>query len=109
MDIPTIRYRQHGGNVIGAKTWSPLGILQRFAESPSEGIFRSRRTMCKTAAQARVFADRFGDRLEQGDNEMFQDHGRIQSASLLARKTFFIRKRVKPDYWPRAVLHWFFM
>jgi glycosyltransferase involved in cell wall biosynthesis len=106
---PTICYRQHGGNVIGAKTWSPLGIVQRFVESPSEAIFRSRRIVRRTAAQAQAFVDRFGDRLEPDVREMFAEYGKIQSASVLARKTFFLRKRVKPDYLPRALVHWFFM
>ncbi len=106
---PTIHYRQHGGNVVGAKAWSPIGILRRFAESPSEAIYRSRRIVRRTSQQALAFADRFQDRLEPDDLAMFLEYGRIQSASVMARKTFFLRKGVVPDNLPRAISHWLFI
>lgn len=106
---PTIFYRQHSGNVVGAKSWSILGILRRFFDSPSQAIYRSRRIIRRTTSQAREFSARYGNQMEAKRFETFAGYGEILEKPFLARKLFLLKKGVWPDYWPRVILQWIFM
>lgn len=106
---PTVLYRQHGGNQIGARSWSFFGQLVRFAGAPGDSIRRTRAVLERTQRQAAAFADRFDGAAERGVVERFRYYSQLRSRSALERKMFMWRNRLWPHYWIRAAAMWWFM
>ena len=100
---PTILYRQHGTNSIGAKdkrlslSDMPGAILAR-RHTTSE----FRRGLDCAARQAHAFLLRYGPVLSDGDRRFLSAYAKIPERRFLRRKIDLLRFRVLPD---QGVLH----
>jgi glycosyltransferase involved in cell wall biosynthesis len=88
---PTVLYRQHGANTLGARSWSVWGGLRRFARDPAASARRARRILSGTRAQAAAFRARFGERLDPRAARFFEEYAGLGSAGLVTRKVFPFR------------------
>lgn len=106
---PLVQYRQHGGNVLGAKDWGLLGILRRIAAQPLQAVARTRRAHGMTMRQAGCFAGRYGDRMEPAMAELFAAYGSLPEQPFLARKTFLLRHGYRLPSPLHTLIHWVFL
>jgi glycosyltransferase involved in cell wall biosynthesis len=96
---PTILYRQHGGNVVGARAWGisarnlPRAILRALENTSTvrDGIER-------TAAQSRAFLARHEQRFSDSDRRFLADYGAIPERGFWRRKRDLLRLRMLPEY-----------
>lgn len=91
-----IDYRQHGGNTLGAKDWSPAAVLRRFRADPGAAIERTRRVLSGTRAQARALADLHGAQMPPEDRRLVEAYAALGTQGPLARKTFLHRHGLAP-------------
>src|SRR5262249_43646609 len=100
---PTILYRQHGANSIGARdkrlslTRLPRAILAR-----RHTTAEFRRGLDKAGRQANAFLLRYGSWLSVADRQFLADYARIPQRQFLRRKIDLLRYRVLPD---QGMLH----
>lgn len=83
VDAPTILYRQHGGNAIGAKRPRAVSFVQR-----AYGTLVSRereRLLRRYSAQAAILLARFGDRMRAADREAATVLARLWEMPRLSR------------------------
>ena len=98
IDEPTIQYRQHGGNSIGAKGFSYIDILKK-----GFSIFLNRNLYIKylamNIAQARVFLDMYRNKLDVNTIEMLESFVSIETKSFWKkRKILFKYKLLKQGF-----------
>jgi len=95
----TVLYRQHGGNAVGARdpriaiNELPTAIVRAFAKTAEV-----RRGIAQTAAQARAFLERYGDRLTVEDRAFLDAYSRIPEQRFLRRKMNLLRYRALPEH-----------
>lgn len=95
---PTILYRQHGANTVGARRWD-----FHFRDLPSalararDGAAEFRRGLAGTAAQARAMLARYEDRLSDADRRFLAAYAEIPRRSFLRRKIDLLRYRTWPN------------
>lgn len=107
--VPTMLYRQHGSNTIGAKSWNLSDVASRFVRNPAAAAERTRLVIEKTQRQAAAFAEIFMDRLDPETAELFSGYARLRDVSYWKRRLFFSRWRLWPDNWLRAATLWWFL
>lgn len=96
---PTISYRQHGGNVVGAREWGiSMRSLPRAMFRALENTSTVRRGIERTAAQARAFLARYEHRLSDEDRRFLSDYGAIPERGFWRRKRDLLRLRMLPEY-----------
>lgn len=78
---PTIDYRQHGNNVVGAKNTRSFSYILK--KIKNDGV---KTAMAETYAQAQVFADCFGPVLDA------QARATVEAYASLAKKNWFARR-----------------
>ena len=93
-----IDYRQHGGNVTGAKRWGVRHVTDRArrlyaADGPRENIAVNIR-------QAQVFLSRFGDRLGGDQRLMVRNFAGIRARGLFSRRLALVQNA----FWKRGVV-----
>ena len=96
---PTVLYRQHDANVIGAqRPLSALALHELVAAAPSlkRRTTRMRANIVAAARQARAFLDRFADQLSPADRRFLDSYSRIPEHSFLARKVDLFRMQLLP-------------
>lgn len=91
---PTVLYRQHGQNVLGARALGLWTALARFLSSPGESLDRTYSLLERTQCQARAFADRYASRLPPETAAVLHGYGHLSQRPLLARKLFMVRNRI---------------
>lgn len=97
---PTVLYRQHGNNTLGAKSRRLSLALRRLIDDPAAFAQRMRMIIGGTQRQAKAFSERFAERLEPNAAAFFREYGSLNEGSFLKRKSFPFRYRV----WPGDVL-----
>jgi hypothetical protein len=98
---PTVRYRQHGGNTLGARqAGSQSPWHQRFAR-----IWRAlthqapiRRQLAAAAAQAKLLAAQYGDRLGAEDRDFLHALAQIPRMPWWDRKRAVARYYLHPEH-----------
>lgn len=73
---PTILYRQHSGNTIGARPWGVRGIVRKVGETLFSPAPRD--VLARHSRQAAVFLDRYGDALQPHDRNAAAALARMQ-------------------------------
>lgn len=90
LDRPTILYRQHGDNSVGAKQAKGMGFYLH--------KWRTRKTVKKnyqdTFSQAKELADRFARRLSSSDLSMLRDYASIPQRAKPARWRIICRYKL---------------
>ncbi|MBT0654203.1 glycosyltransferase family 2 protein [Geobacter luticola] len=85
LDEPTVLYRQHGGNSIGAKRWGFRRILAQ-AQSTQE----VRASMLRTMKQAQALLDRYRDHMTPSQIKLVESYAHLPYMSKIERvKTMF--------------------
>lgn len=90
----TVRYRQHGGNVVGASASGSLALLSRFAGDPRFALNKTLAARDNSQRQAAAFAERYGARLNTAEMHVVREYGAISRRRWWQRKTFLIRHRL---------------
>ncbi|GIW27382.1 MAG: glycosyl transferase [Meiothermus sp.] len=94
---PTVRYRQHDSNSIGAKRW---GWGTMFSKAKKvRGIIE------KTQRQARAFTERFG----MSTPKIISEYGRLQELDPLSRRSWLLRNKVRCSGWLRNLGFWLYV
>lgn len=100
ISTPTMLYRQHGANTVGARK---PGSNARWLELP--GAVRSalhrtsrvRRDIATAAAQAHAFLERYENELSASDRTFLEKYAQIPSRHLLRRKLDIARLHLQRD------------
>lgn len=91
---PTIRYRQHGGNVVGAADSRSMALVGQALSRPHFYLEKAKAARDNSQRQARAFAEHFGDRLSAQERSLLAGYGALRDQGLLARKAFMLRHGV---------------
>jgi hypothetical protein len=100
LQTPTVLYRQHGANSIGARR--PSSTLAWY-EVPREtpGAFgraaKVRAGIAAAAHQARAFLERYHDDLSAADRQFLASYARIPERGYLRRKIDIVRMQLLAD------------
>lgn len=86
----TVLYRQHAGNVFGAAG----GRLHRLALRGRLGLAALRRRYYRNVQQARVFLDRYGDRLPPAEASMIRGFASLPTQGPLEKRLTLVRHRI---------------
>lgn len=106
---PTILYRQHLSNELGAQPRHLLGVILRFLRAPAAELERVHFNIKKAQQQA---AEVLGIRAEKVSSEFISavsEFSRLRDAGFWRRKSFLFRYRLWPDYWLPRVIYWYFL
>ncbi|MFY0691885.1 MAG: glycosyltransferase family 2 protein [Paracoccaceae bacterium] len=90
---PSVLYRQHGGNALGAQKWTTWRLLKLAMSTPFSLLKRPRQALKRTQAQAAVVMKRLGGRLSVDQAEFLQGYAQMHSAGLIARRLFTFQNR----------------
>jgi glycosyltransferase involved in cell wall biosynthesis len=95
---PTVRYRQHVGNTVGAAARSPHGAIatMRRAFHAFAGWDTYRQQLARGCALAEEFVGRFGERLSPDDRAFLSHYAAIPSKGALERKWSAMTMRARP-------------
>lgn len=88
---PTVFYRQHVRNTLGAKQMDWHSTLLRFLGYPRRTLSRHRYMIAALLRQARAFLDRYGDRLPERSREVVAQFALLRQRSFLARRSVLAR------------------
>jgi glycosyltransferase involved in cell wall biosynthesis len=95
---PTILYRQHGKNAVGAYDRRiTLRAVARSIATHREGTRWFREKLAETARQAAAFLDRYGPALSEADRVFLREFAALPEQPLLRRKRGLLRLRTLPD------------
>lgn len=91
---PSVFYRQHGDNSLGAKSWAMRNGLIRVLSSPAGAVRRANYILDGTRRQAQKLIARYGDRLEPRARAYLEEYAGLGRAGFVARKSFLFRHRL---------------
>ena len=80
-----VAYRQHGGNVVGARATGWPGMLRRLLSG------RGRKDIRPLQRQAAAFGRRFADRLDAGQLALVKGFADLQTRGWVRRRVFLVR------------------
>jgi len=86
---PTVLYRQHGNNAVGAKHWGLPFLIERAIDS--DGNVRI--SLLRAQAQARAFVERFAGRLSPEQAQLVRCYGQLSTYPYLLRLCYIFRYR----------------
>lgn len=101
---PTMYYRQHYNNSVGAKNASsPRFLYQRF----QEGKNSYRRLMIESMEQIQGFMDTYGDDIDSLDvYDLLNDYGDLYYKGKIRRLTFYKNNQVLKEGKIRRIMQW---
>ena len=85
----TIKYRQHGSNTIGAKGFSYLNIAKK-----GFSVFLNRNHLNVNITQAKIFLDRYRDKLDKNTIEMLGDFSTLESKSFWQKRKILLKHKL---------------
>lgn len=89
--LSLVLYRQHGENVIGARSWQPSALARRFAGRPLAMISDARMHVARTQERARAFVQRFAGRLDPEAESLLRAYASLNERDIWHRKAFLLR------------------
>jgi glycosyltransferase involved in cell wall biosynthesis len=93
-----IEYRQHTGNVTGAKRWGAQYVIDRASRLyAADG---ARETIGSNIKQAQIFLSRFHSRLTAEQNQVIGDFAAIRERGAISRRWMLVRNA----FWKRGFL-----
>jgi glycosyltransferase involved in cell wall biosynthesis len=92
---PTVLYRQHSVNSVGAGSWSLPGVMLRLLTSPRAHIGKAVSNVRRSQDQAAVFASRYSHMLSSDVRAVLIGYGNIRAKPLPYRKAFLVRHRLR--------------
>lgn len=91
--VATVRYRQHGGNVVGANESGTAAVLARFVREPRALIRKALSARDNSQRQAAAFAERFAGKGASAAMRVVVEYGALGTRGWWQRKAFLIRYR----------------
>lgn len=97
---PTVLYRQHGANAVGARRgarprWFQLPGLARVALAQAAHL---RSELARTTGQATALLERYGPLLREHDRRFLDAYARIPTHRFLRRKLEIVRMRLRREH-----------
>ena len=86
LNQPTIDYRQHGNNTVGAKDTRSLSYILK--KIRNDGV---RKAMEDTYAQAEIFLEAFGDLMAPEERRTVADYAALKNHSAMGRRVAFVK------------------
>jgi len=84
----TMLYRQHGGNVEGAKEWNLLGLI-----TAVERIRVGKADLLRTQRQALLFLERYKELLDRDVIKMLEIYANLERKSIVSKRFYFLKYR----------------
>lgn len=97
VDTPTMLYRQHAINSVGAKKYGLALFISKLKEA------KMRQSLVDTIVQAGVIAELYQDILEKENYKFIQQYGTIWEKNKVQRIHFYLKNRVLKKGLPRKV------
>ena len=97
VDTPTMLYRQHGINSVGAKKYGLALFLSKLKEA------KMRQSLVDTTLQASAIAELYQDTLDKEKCEFIQQYGRLWKQNKVQRIRFYLKNKVLKKGLPRKV------
>ena len=97
VDTPTMLYRQHAVNSVGAKKYGLALFLSKLKEA------KMRQSLVDTTVQASTIAELYQDILEKEKYEFIQQYGTLWKKNKVQRIRFYLKNRVLKKGLPRKV------
>lgn len=88
---PTVNYRQHTANTLGAKKWSIGKLAREFAQQPISTYSGIVSQIAQAQRQSDVAHSRFAQSLSPAQAEYLLEFSRLQEAGFLHRKHFVFK------------------
>lgn len=89
IEEPLIEYRQHGGNVTGAKSWGVSYVIERALRALSKDGARG--SLQYNMERSKAFLARFGDQLSQSQRDMVEAFSDLLETNALSRRRQLLR------------------
>ena len=89
IDEQTVMYRQHGGNIIGAKNTRSIGYIFR----KMLANYELKKSIMKTTQQAQLLFENFGERLSPDTQRLVKGYAELYTKGKLRRLVFMFRHR----------------
>lgn len=90
IDVPTVEYRQHGGNAVGAKRISSLSVLYKKIFSDNDIKMSMKRSML----QAEQFYSVYKSLLAPAEQRLVQNYARLYKFGKVRRIKYMIKFRI---------------
>jgi len=97
--VPTMLYRQHSGNEIGAKPAHLLDTIGRLIRTRGAAIREVRLSVEKSQDQAAAFAKAHKPALGAEAERILLEFSSLRDSGFWRRKSFLFRSHLWPDYW----------
>lgn len=88
---PTVLYRQHGANTLGAKQSGWLMALRKAVASPLLVVSRTREILRMTQRQAAAFLASHGRNMDDATRRVVRDYAELSEQGFLARRASILR------------------
>lgn len=93
VDESLVKYRQHGGNCVGAKRYSVIYIFRALLNAVvAAGGASFREGLVLTRRQAQAFLEMFGDSIKKDSRELLDGYANINNMRWLERRLFILKK-----------------
>ena len=99
---PTVRYRQHSGNIVGARSWKRL-VYER---SAAPGAWRSQ--FNDTCRQAAALLERHSADIDPQNLNALEEYAALPSQSFWDRRRVLWRHGIRKSGWYRTAGMYFF-
>lgn len=106
---PTVFYRQHLSNELGAQRRSLFGIVRQFSRDPYRATRQVGLHLKRAQQQAAGLLEMHSGELNPEILASLSDFSRLQVSCFSQRKTFLWRHRMWPDYWLSSLICWWFL
>ena len=100
VERPTMRYRQHGGNVVGASDVRSV----RYIAAALGRLKKNRQSILDTQRQAGALAHTLGDRLSKEQRNLLTGYANLHAQGKLGRLRFVARNRIWLLGWRRKLV-----
>ncbi len=108
-EVPTILYRQHQSNELGAQSRHLFGVISQFLRAPDAEVQRVRFYIKKSQQQASIFEKRYEKILSPQVRQILSEFSHLHDSTFWRRKSFLTRHDLWPDYWLPAAALWLFL
>lgn len=98
---PTLLYRQHQSNVVGATKWGAVSLLGRLLQAPQNTLKQARDVCRRAKIRAYEFHRRFESDLPPDARDMFAELAALDERNFWGRKSFMRRHKAGTGYWLR--------
>jgi glycosyltransferase involved in cell wall biosynthesis len=88
---PSVLYRQHGENSLGAVSWAARSAFAWLLTEPLGLVNQARVSIRRSRSQAHLFAQRYEQRLNPDVHSFLLEYGELGGRNVFRRKTFPIR------------------